>query len=360
MFSTAFIQIQSSITYNINFYNICGTILSKLSEIDTENTAIQAGQSTAFDNMPQLLTDLLSAVSYCKSLFLGMTITPEQIIDYEAGTFTLDQALSINMLTFFNSLQKLRLLAEGAQGIIAATPRTDVTRYSADADDYKLTSGQFDTESSASVNSKIQDKSSFIYYTVQDGDNARVVAYKMLKDSEKFISILQINKIAESDFITGSLVGQQIKIPVSQSGSSRNPNNLIYEADDSNILTFLHGKDIKVDINGNMILGPSGDILPVIGPDNAYAAVLARLNNAKGSLNVFTPAWGVTPLGDGNCPLMVRVERYLSDVVGQIQSDPRVSSVKLNVDKMQLSGEAISVSGAITFLGTDNSVPFEV
>jgi LysM repeat protein len=359
MFSESFDAIQGIVAHDTTFYNLCQTIISNLSDIDDENNKIQSGQSTVFDTMPTLLTDLLANVESCMTLFLNLFLTSTQITNYNLGTFTIDEVLDISVVTFYNSLQKLRLVTEGSQGIINSTVKTSISSYYANADDYTITNDQFDTETDT-VTGRVMDKSSYEYYTVQAGDTARIVAYRHLYDAEKYIAILQINEISESSFIDGSLIGQQIKIPVTESGLSRNPNNLVYDSDDSNILTFLHGKDIRLDINKKMMPDPKGDMLSLDGPDNAYAAVMDRLNNPKGSLNVFAPGWGITSLGDGNAPLMVRVERYLSDLIGQIQSDPRVATVSLNLDKLKFQGEALYVQGNITFLGNDDARSFEV
>ena len=358
MFNDFFENIQNEIQYNVDFFNLCTKISNLLSEIDAENTAIQAGQKTVYDAMPQLLTDLLSNVNLALSTFLTIFLTTEQQTAYAAWTFTLDETLNISLISFYNSLQKLKLLSSGSLGIIKATLKSNTIRFYANADDYTLTTDQFENDNE--TNNRIQNNNSFEYYTVQDGDTARIVALRILKDSEKYISILQINNISESSFIDGTLIGTKIKIPVDYAGSVRNENNLIYEASDDNILNYLHGKDLCVDVNKKLLLNGNGDFLEKGGIDNTYDAVLNRIDNNKGSLNVFSPSWGVTPIGDGNCPLMVKIDRYLTDLTAQIQSDPRVTTVKLNMESIRIEGEALYVNGTVKFLGSDEGRGFEV
>ena len=98
-----------------------------------------------------------------------------------------------------------------------------------------------------------------------------------------------------------------------------------------------------------------GDILGQSGIQVTYDSLIRRLDSKKGTLNVFSPNWGVTPLGDGNAPLMVRIDRYLTDLVNQIQSDPRIESVKLDMKSLSLSGEVLNIKGLINFIGTSDT-----
>lgn len=351
MFSDSFANIQTEIQYNVNFFNTCTTISNLLSTIDTENTSIQAGQKTVYDDMPGYLNDLLLNVNLALSTFLTIFLTSDQQTDYDTGDFTLDETLSINLISFYNSLQKLKISAAGGLGIIRATLKTNTIRYFANADDYRLTTDQFETD--YEFNNRIQDQSSFEYYTVQDGDTARILALRVLKDSEKYLSILQLNNITESNFIDGDLIGQKIKIPIPYSGPQRDDNNLIYDSNDEDVFAFLHGKDFALDINRKLKIDPKGDLLALSGVENTYDAMLNKLNNKKGSLNVFSPNWGLTPLGDGNSPLLVKIDRYITDLISQIKSDPRVTSVNIDTTNLIINGESLSVSGTIKFLGND-------
>ena len=219
MFNDFFENIQNEIQYNVDFFTLCTAISTLLAQIDAENSSIQAGQKTVYDAMPQYLTSLLSNTNLALTSFITIFLTTAQQTDYENGDFTLDETLGINLISFYNSLQKLRLFSSGALGIIKATMKSNTIRFYSDADDYTLTTDQFETTNE--FNNRVQNQNSFEYYTVQDGDTARIVALRMLKDSEKYISILQINNISESNFIDGTLIGTKIKVPVDYAGSVR-------------------------------------------------------------------------------------------------------------------------------------------
>jgi len=355
-FELNFANIQVQISYNSDFYNFTLNVQTLLEQIDAENISIQSGITTPMDNLPKLLTDLLSNIDMVKKSALSIFLTEAQIALYETGDLTIDEVLDIELVSFYNSLLKVRIYAEGLLGVIKSTAKKDEIRYYANADDYTLTTEQFDEDGS----NKVLNDTTFQYYTVQDGDTARIIALRELKDAEKFITILKINSITESDFIEGNLIGQKIIIPVDVSALSRSEDNLVYEANDSDINAFLHGGDIVLDSNGNMLVSSTGDILGQTGIQVTYDSLMNRLDSKKGSLNVFTPNWGITSIGDGNAPLMVRIQRYITDLTNQIQSDPRVESVKIDMKSLRLEGEALYLKGTINFIGSDESREVEI
>jgi hypothetical protein len=135
---------------------------------------------------------------------------------------------------------------------------------------------------------------------VLQGDTARIVALRELKDQEKFINILQINNISESDFIDGALLGAKIKIPIIQNVLSNGSNNFVYDAKYDNIDNYYYGQDIATDINKNIIVSATGDILSIQGLENVTESLLDRITADKGSLNVFNPDFGGTVIGVRN------------------------------------------------------------
>lgn len=355
-FALNFADIQVQISYNTSFYNFTINIQDLLEQIDAENISIQSGLTTPMDNLPSLLTDLVSNIDMAQKSVLFIFLTEAQFALYETGDLTIDEVMDVELVSFYNNLTKLKIYAEGLLGVISSTVKKDEIRYYANTDDYTLTTEQFDEDGS----NKVLNDTTFQYYTVQDGDTARIIALRELKDAEKFITILKINSITESDFIEGNLIGQKIIIPVDVSALSRSEDNLVYEADDSDINAFLHGGDIALDDNGNMLVSSTGDILGQTGIQVTYDSLINRLDSKKGSLNVFTPNWGITSIGDGNAPLMVRIQRYITDLTNQIQSDPRVESVKIDMKSLRLQGEALYLKGTINFIGSDESREVEI
>jgi hypothetical protein len=350
-FDESFDSIQAEIGYNVEFINSAQAIETKIEEIDTENENIQAGKSTASTLLPIYVSDLLTNVNTSLSNFIDTFLSVTQKALYNTGDLTIDDVVSRDLLIFYNSLQKVKLQAESLQGILNSVVSVDELRYYSDADDYTLTEEQFDSENS----NKIENTTNFYYYTVVEGDTARIIAQRELNDHEQFIKILKLNNIAENDFIDNNLIGLKIKIPFPISVTARSDDNLVYESDFTDSEKFLFGSDISGGLNNTLQASETGDLLAKDGIENAYINVENRLNNKKGSLNVFNPNWGTIAIDDSNAPLMVKIDRYLSDVVSQVQSDPRVESVQMDLDKLDWNGEKISVPSKVFFIGTEET-----
>jgi len=348
-FETAFSDIQAEIGYNSNFVSAAVDIDNIIASIGEENEYIQAGQSTALTNLPTLVSDLLSTLDLSFSGFIATFLSSTQQTLYESGDLTLDEILDIDLIVFYNTLQKIKIYAESIKGTLNSIVKQDEIRYYANADDYTLTTEQFDSGNE----NKVEGIISFYYYTVMQGDTSRIIALRELKDGEKFTSILQINDISENDFIDGSLIGTQIKIPFNANTVSRGDENLVYESDPSNIEKFLYGSDIATDADNKIKISPTGDILESIGIENVFQGIERRIQQRKGSLNTFNPNWGSIAVDDSAAPLMVKIDRYLSDIVAQIQADPRVESVKMDLSRLEFKGESISVPSTVFFIGTE-------
>lgn len=342
--------IQAQIGYNIELASALLSIGNSINLILDENDNIQSGKSTALTNLPIYVSNLDSTVSFAQNSLIIFFIPEAEIINYIAGTVTIDDYFDLEVLSFYNILQKIKIYCQNFYGIFNTIIKQEDLRFSENANNYLLLEEQFNNENSY----KVENDTSFYFYTVQDGDTARSIAMKELQDNEKFIKILQINNISDNDFITGNLIGKQIKIPILSKTISNSNINLIFENDPNNISNFYHGKDFYLDINNNIVLSPTGDISLLCGIENTIAAIEKRLTSKKGSLNVFNPNWGVIQIGEGNAPLLVRIERYLNNVMEQVQGEPRVESATFDFNELIFSGESISIPIKITFLGSDD------
>lgn len=348
-YDTKFALIQGAIGYNADALTTANSVKNLKNTIIAEISSVTTGATTATTLLPDYAATFLSNINLTLASFITVFLTPAQQIAYAANTFTIDE-LGVELLSYYNALQKMKLMAENIQGIIKPIPIVPEIRYSSSANDYTLTTEQFE-----SSEGKVSGNTNFYDYTVLDGDTARIVALRELKDQEKFISILRANSISENDFIDGTLIGQKIKIPIDIAAASRDADNLVYESDYTNIDKFLFGSDITVGINKEFIVSETGDILGKIGVDNVFDNLETRLRINKGSLNVFSPNYGSVAIDDGNAPMMVKIDRYLTDVVGQITADPRVESVNMQLDKLVWSGDTISVPTTVYFIGTDET-----
>lgn len=338
-------DVSGDIGYNVQFSNAAIAISDNLDLIASENENIQSGNTTPLQNMPEIISDTLHQVDFCLKSFLTTFLTEEQQSGYFDGDCFLDEIVGIDLLNFYNALQRVKIYIQSINGTLRSIPRVDDIRFSSATNEYILTEEEFDEDSRV-----VQNTSNYTYYEVMDGDTARIVALRELNDQESFTKILQLNDITESDFINGNLVGKQIKIPTQTESASRSADNLVYEGDTTNLESFLFGSDISTK-DGKLKISQTGDLLRNVGIENAYENIENKVKSKKGSLNVFNPNFGSVAVDDGNAPLLVKIDRYITDQVNQIQRDPRVESVEVNLDRMEYDGTSLRVPTKVFFLG---------
>jgi hypothetical protein len=348
-FATIFENIQNEISYNSDYLSVITSINDTLIKINTSNENIQSGKETATDNLYKYVNSLLRDISEAKSSFLTIFLSSAQQTLYSTQDITIDDIVNIDLFSFYNSLQKIKIQVDFLKGILNSIVKQDDIRYYANSDDYTLTTEQFDSGDE----NKVENTTNFYYYTIQEGDTLRIIASRELNDPDKYISILKINNINDNDLIDGTMIGTQIKIPMDLNILSRGDDNLIYESDVSDIAKFLFGTDLKTGLNKELMISSKGDLRSEEGIENAYQNILNRVKNRKGSLNVFNPNWGTIAVDDSNAPVLVKIARYLDDVIDQIQSEPRVESVKMNLEKLKYNGEVLESSYNVYFIGAD-------
>lgn len=351
-FSDSVDTVQDDLGSNTALISAVVSIEDQIDSINTENDEIQAGRSTPLEVLPSASSDLSTSAIFAQNSILNSFLSPTQLEQYEDGDLSLEDVLSPDLLAFFNTLEQVSIQGKSLYGFLKSIPQQDVIRYSENSDDYTLTEEQFDPSGDTT---KVESNLNFNYYTVLEGDSSRIIALRELNDAEKFITILRINDITEDDFIDGSIIGQKIKIPAESSAVTRGDNNLVYEADFNDIEKFLYGSDLSGGLTKNLKISPTGDLESTDGIENVYKNIENRISTTKGSLNVFNPDWGTVNIGDGNAPLLVKVDRYLTDVSNQLQADPRVESVQMNLDRLTWENEEISVPSTVFFVGTDET-----
>lgn len=350
---TAIDSIQDDIGSNSDLESSATSITDTIANMNTENEEIQAGRSTVLKNMPGYAKNLYDSTVFSQNTIINSYLSSDQLANYENGDTQIEDVLSADLINYFRVLQELQLQAESLSGFLNSIPQQEVIRYSENANDYVLTEEQFDP-SDTSDPFVVETTPTFYYYTVLEGDTARIVALRELNDSEKFVTILRLNDITEDDFIEGNIIGQQIKIPLEAGALARYDDNLVFEPNFDEIEKFLYGSDINSSVNGEFVISDKGDIAGLDGIENAYVNIENRISINKGGLNIFNTDFGVTQIGNSNAPLLVQIERYLTDVVNQIQSDPRVESVKMDLDRLEWNGDKLSVPSKVFFIGTES------
>jgi hypothetical protein len=350
-FSAISEDIQAEIGYNYSFLNTISEINNNIEYIDTENTNIQSGTSTALTLLPRYVSALLLLVDNASTEFLNTFLSPAQKTQYDTGDVTIDDIVDINLLEFYNAIQRVKLWVKSLQGVLNTTVSIEELRYYSDADDYTLKEEQFSEDTAG----KTENTSAFFYYTVMQGDSARVLAQRFYRDQEQYVRILKFNDITENDLIDESKIGIRIKIPFPVTAISRGNDNLVFEPDYSDPDKFMFGSEFALDLNNKFIISGKGDIEVRTGVMNVIDNIESRIRNRKGSLNVLSPNWGTFAIDEDNAPVLVKINRYLTDIITQIQNDPRVESAQLQLDRLQWDGEVLSVPVKISFINTDQT-----
>jgi hypothetical protein len=350
-YDSVFSDIQFRIGYNPDFISVLVGIGNTIDLIISENELIQTNERTALDNIPIYTARLAEYIRLGMEGFKDNFLSIEQQTSYSAGDLTLDEIVEIELVYFFNILQKIKIYNDSMAGVVKTAPPFSEIRYSENSNLYRLMEEQFDSTDER----KFENDTTFYYYTVMEGDTSRLIAMRELKDPEQFWKILDLNSITENDFIEGTMIGKQIKIPLVVSGAGRGSDNLVYETNQDDIASFLYGTDISTGINNDLMLSGTGDIATVSGSDNVVSQIERRISNRKGSLNTVNPGWGVLSPDDGNAPLLVKVERYLNSVIEQVRKDPRVQTAQMDLDRLDWSGEALSVPVKIELVNNEAS-----
>jgi LysM repeat protein len=356
-YSEKFDNIQDEISANSELYEAATSVNQDIENINSQNIEIQSGKTTPFIELPAILSRIIDNAKIVLSSFLNNFIPFDDRADFDNGDITLDDFVSNDLLNFYNAQQKVIIFSEGMEGILNSIPRENEIRYYANADDYTLTTEQFDEEASQII----MNESTYTYYVIKQGDTLRNIAQQIYGDSEQYIKIIQSNNISENDIIDNNLVGTILKIPIEISSIARSQNNLVYEGviDPNNINIFLHGRDLFLE-NKKMKISSTGGLETISGSENTIQNINARLNGDKGSLNAFNPDWGLISPDDGNAPFLVKLSRYLSDIQNQILSDPRIESTKLKLDTLKIDGEAVFIKAETNLIGIDTELEVEV
>lgn len=348
-YDNAFSDIQFKIGFNPDLVSVLIGIGNAVDSIIDENEKIQSGEKIALDSLPLYSKTLRTYLIQGKADFKDNFLSREQRDEYDLGNLTLDEIIEMELVNFYNVLQKIEVANESLSGVLKVAPSFEPIRYAENADAYTLTEAQFDSEDER----RVENNATFYYYTVMEGDNSKIIARRELNDPEKFLNILEINNITENDFFDNTLIGKQIKIPILSESISGGDNNLVYEYNPEDIQAFLYGKDLATGIHNGILLSGSGDIAEIQGSDNVITQIENRVSNRKGSLNVFSPGWGVLAPDDGNVPLLVKIERYLNSVIEQVRSDPRVETAQMDLTRLDYTGEKLSVPVKIKLVNNE-------
>ncbi len=304
--------------------------------------------------------DIKDTIDSMMTAILSNAVPADRRADFDAGTVSLTDVTSFEVIEYYNGLAKLRLLNFG----IIAAQKIDPDAIEAPIQD----EAYLPTGSAVSVihDDDFSDQGfekpvtnvhySYKYYSITQGDTLRSIALKFYGDPGLWHRIAAVNDISENDLIDNDRAGTMIRIPVlAEEGLKRGDDNLVYEtnydpASTPSIQQYLYGTDIalrdkKIQIDGQ------GDLALVKGLDCIIANITDRMNGKKGSL-IPHPEWGLAPLsGFSGIPYVVRVEQFCQDLEQQAMLDPRVSTASVDRKTLSVIGDAIWVTLTIELIG---------
>ena len=350
-------DVEATLGYNSPLFNAAINLDTTLGELTDANTKLQSADESIFESIPEIIA---KGIDECNSILqdlIDFYVPESDMEDFLSGDKTLIDFMSIEMVNFYNSTQKIKLLFEGFQGIINSIPREEDIVFYENSDNYTLTEEQFDTENEK----KIQNTSNYLFHVLRQGETFKSLAVLYFNDAEKFIDILSANNLTQNDIIDENIIGQIIKIPLNTSSTTRSQENLVFDGNltSESIQTFLHGRDLFL-VDKKLVLSALEDFRMVEGVQNTLESLNRRMLTKKASLNSYSTNFGLINVDEGNAPFLVKIQKFLTDVVDQFQSDSRVESVEMDLDSLKLEGERIKVTNIINLIGVEDSREVQV
>lgn len=333
-----------------------------VSKMESGSYSIKKSFSGLIDNINNLIDSLTSAVE--------VAIIPSEVFaDFEAGLVTLDEYGGFDIIKYYNGLKKLKFAYYGV--VVALNQLQDVpvkpitpamTQESGVLD--SLDTKEFIEQ--GAENPVFEAQQSYKYYTIVQGDTLSVIASKVYSgDMNRWPEIAQANQITDSDLLDNNMVGLTIKIPVDAVANSNIlNNNLVYEKFFDGLLQsaidrYNYGRDIYLfrgdGYRGKFEISSIGDLKKIEGNNCLVYNLQSRFFNFKGALNPLNPTWGLErPMGLGNVPYAIALDRMLTDMESQCTDDPRVVSASINRKEIKIEGDVIRVSIDINTIGGKN------
>ncbi len=352
---------------SLDLFSLNDKLISLRSELSLNLSKITSGAFGIKRAFSGILDEYESILDEITSKIDALIVPKDDFADFEAGTRTLDEFASFDMLHYYGDTKKLRLIAAGfrvalidvkdarERAVVPVNPSGAGILDALDSDEF----------ADQGFDNPVQEaQESFSFYTIQQGDTLQLISGKVYSgDYSRWTDIASANELSDSDLVGGAKVGVTIKIPVSVSGGfSRSETNLVFEpifdgTTQKEIDRFLYGRDIEL-LDGRIQIDRTGDIRTIEGVDGVIQNVEARFENEKGSLNPINPSWGLIGFVDrADAPFVIVLDRYINDMEDQAAADPRVLSATANRRGIKLAGNRLDVEIEIKLIGGSSRKP---
>ncbi len=342
---------------NETLKNLRGDFGQAVSKMESGSFSIKKTFEGLIDEMNDTIDAITSRVE--------VAVIPEaDFTDFENGDATLDEFGSLDIISYYNELKKLRLSLYGVTVALLSlqdSPTKPVTP------SFVSESGVLDVLDTrefleqGAENPVFEAQQSFKYYTIVQGDTLQKIASEIYDgDYHRWPEIAQANQLNDSDLLDDNLVGQVLKIPVDAATANRvSSGNLVFETffdgvTQDAIDQFIYGRDFDL-FNGQFQISGTSDLKRMSGITCVVKNLEYRFGNTKGALNPINPTWGLLALDEsGDVPFVIMLDRFLSDMEAQATEDPRVLNAAILRKNLRIIGDRMDIEMQIDLLGGRN------
>jgi len=264
---------------------------------------------------------------------------------YEAGRMTVQDYTSFN--------EVIRSMITGAlrmYGIAISTQSTQSNTVVVNVD-----AGIETSAAPGSVgNERAVDASEFTYYgytvhTVRPGDTLQGLALQYLGDVDLWPFIASVNGITGNEDLAAM---EEVYIPVATESTALK--DLFVLSEDP--LRNPYGSDMRLDSDGNLVVGEEGDVALSSGVANVIQAINLRLQTSPGSL-IRETAFGLLA-GVGDAGTEAALSYVRTAFKSTLLADTRVQDA-INI-QIVFSGHSVFLSADIQLIGLDKTLPVSV
>lgn len=189
--------------------------------------------------------------------------------------------------------------------------------------------------------------SGYVPVTITGGTSLESIAMEYYGDPSLQELITVYNGISDVNDLS---VGDTVKVPVLIQGNTLSK-NFVY----SLVPTDIYGSDIKLDSDGGIVVGESGDFMGIEGPDNLVQALNLRLEEELGK-RLRLVVYGLrTQIG---FPMSSKapISYILTNIKDTILQDPRITDI-LNI-KIKGVADSLLVSFDTSTIKVGDVVPY--
>jgi hypothetical protein len=210
------------------------------------------------------------------------------------------------------------------------------------------------SEVSAGSNDRAVNANAFTYYgytihTLSAGETLQGLASSYLGDPDLWVFIASVNGIQGNEDLTG-LETIYIPVPV-EAGSVR---DLFVLSEDPKRDPY--GSDIRIDSNGDIVVGEEGDLALVAGLTNLVQAINIRMQTSPGTLIRQTAYGLLSSPGDAGTEAALSYVRtaFRSSLI----ADTRIRDAS-NI-RVVFAGGSVYLSADVDVIGLDRTLPVSV